>query len=108
MVIAHRGARYAAPENTFAAFTLAAGMKADMIELDAQLSADGIPVVFHDDQLDDRSNGTGLISDLELREIKKLDDGFWYSPEFSVERIALLDEIMKWAKGRIMLTIEIK
>src|SRR5690625_3773764 len=83
-------------------------MKADMIELDVQLSADGIPVVFHDDHLDDRTNGTGLISDLELREIKKLDAGFWYSPEFSGERIPSLDEVLKWAKGRILLNIEIK
>lgn len=108
LVIAHRGASFAAPENTFAAFTLAAGMKADMIELDVQLSADGIPVVFHDDHLDNRTNGTGLISDLELRELKKLDAGSWYSPDFAGERIPELDEVLKWAKGRILLNIEIK
>src|SRR5690625_6545040 len=46
--------------------------------------------------------------DLELREIKKLYAGFWYSPEFSGERIPSLDEVLKWAKGRILLNIEIK
>lgn len=108
LVIAHRGASFAAPENTFAAFTLAARMKADMIELDVQLSADGIPVVFHDDHLDDRTDGTGLISDLEFRELKELDAGAWYSADFAGERIPALDEVLKWAKDRILLNIEIK
>ncbi|NBC02187.1 MAG: hypothetical protein GVY20_00630, partial [Bacteroidetes bacterium] len=48
LVIAHRGASKYAPENTMAAFKLAHKMKADMIELDVQLSKDGMPVVFHD------------------------------------------------------------
>ena len=47
--IAHRGAKGYKPENTLAAFTTALEMKADGIELDIQLSTDGVLVVFHDE-----------------------------------------------------------
>ena len=108
LVIAHRGASYAAPENTFAAFEKAVEMQADMIELDVQLSADGVPVVFHDTWLDDHTDGIGRIMDLELEEIKKLDAGSWFSPEFRGERVPALDEVLEWAKNRILLNVEIK
>lgn len=108
LVIAHRGASFAAPENTFTAFEKAVAMKADMIELDVQLSADGIPVVFHDEWLDEHTDGTGRIMDLELEAIKKLDAGSWFSSEFSGERIPTLEEVLKWAKNQILLNIEIK
>lgn len=108
LVIAHRGASNEAPENTFAAFEKAVGMKADMIELDVQLSADGIPVVFHDEWLEDHTDGSGRIMDLNLESIKKLDAGSWFSSEFSGERIPSLEEVLIWAKQRILLNIEIK
>lgn len=51
IVIAHRGARAFSPENTLEAFVKAAETRADAVELDVQLSADGVAVVFHDDTL---------------------------------------------------------
>lgn len=108
LVIAHRGASFTAPENTFAAFNKAVEMQADMIELDVQLSADGVPVVFHDEWLEDHTDGSGRIMNLELNAIKHLDAGSWFSPEFKGERIPTLDEVLKWAKNRILLNIEIK
>lgn len=108
IVIAHRGASAYYPENTMAAFEGAMEMKAEMIELDVMMSKDGVPVVFHDAELDDHSNGTGLISSYTLEELKKLDAGSWFDSKFANEQIPTLDEVLEWASGKIALNIEIK
>jgi glycerophosphoryl diester phosphodiesterase len=51
LVIAHRGASAAAPENTVEAFRLARERGADWVELDARRTADGAVVVHHDAEL---------------------------------------------------------
>src|SRR5262245_34877286 len=48
LVLAHRGVHHDARENTFAAFEAAVAAGVDGIETDVRLSADGIPVLFHD------------------------------------------------------------
>lgn len=108
LVIAHRGASYYAPENTMAAFKMAWQMKADMIELDVQLSKDGIPVVFHDAKLNKHSNGKGLVSSFLYDELQQLDAGKWFSIGFMGEKIPSLKEVLNWASGKIMVNIEIK
>ncbi len=75
LIIGHRGASAAAPENTLAAFRLAQQHGADGIEFDVQLSADGIPVVIHDDTVDRTTNGRGRVSDLTLAQLQTLDAG---------------------------------
>ena len=69
---AHRGASAAAPENTMEAFSLAAQMGADGIELDIQLSADGEVVVLHDETVDRTSSGSGRVCDLTLAQLREL------------------------------------
>lgn len=108
LVIAHRGASYDSPENTMPAFKLAHQMGAEMIELDVQLSKDGVPVVFHDRTLNKKSSGRGIVSTHTVRELKKLDVGNWFSSRFKGEKIPLLEEVLEWAKNRILLNIEIK
>jgi glycerophosphoryl diester phosphodiesterase len=108
LVIAHRGDSSSAPENTLPAFQKAIDLGADMIELDVQLTSDGVPVVFHDANLDKHSNGVGLLSDYPSRKIRSLDAGAWYSKEFTGEKIPLLTEVVELAKNRILLNIEIK
>ncbi|MDX1640864.1 MAG: glycerophosphodiester phosphodiesterase family protein [Balneolaceae bacterium] len=108
LVIAHRGASHYAPENTMAAFKMAYRMKADMIELDVQLSKDGVPVVFHDAKLDKHSNGKGLLSDFMYDELRQLDAGKWFSVEFMGEKIPSLETVLKWAASKILVNIEIK
>jgi glycerophosphoryl diester phosphodiesterase len=73
--IAHRGASAYAPENTLAAIARAAGLGADMVELDVQISADGVPVILHDADLARTTNGTGMVWERALSELKKLDAG---------------------------------
>lgn len=73
LVWAHRGASGYAPENTLPAFKMAADMKADGVELDVQLTKDGVIVVCHDEKIDRTSNGAGFIRDYTLEELKKYD-----------------------------------
>ena len=74
-VIAHRGASAYAPENTLAAFELAAQQGADMIELDVQRSADGVLVIFHDDTTERWDGRARLASECTLSELLALDIG---------------------------------
>ncbi|MEX0648155.1 MAG: glycerophosphodiester phosphodiesterase family protein [Balneolaceae bacterium] len=108
LVIAHRGASYYAPENTMAAFRLAHEMNADMIELDVQLSKDGIPVVIHEPFLEKTTSGRGRVSDFTLSELQEFNAGSWFSDRFENEKIPSLDEVLQWAAGKIAVNIEIK
>lgn len=95
LILAHRGASTHAPENTLAAFRLAAEAGADGIELDVHLSRDGEVVVIHDEQVDRTTNGRGRVHDMTLAELKALDAGAWFSPRFSGERIPTLAEVLE-------------
>jgi len=94
LIFGHRGAREAAPENTLAAFRRAAGMGADGVELDVQLSADGVPVVIHDFTVDRTTDGQGLVSLLTWAQLRELDAGGWFGPAFAGERIPALEEVL--------------
>ena len=71
-IIAHRGYRLVAPENTLPAFEAALAFHPDMIEMDVHRTLDGKLVVIHDEKVDRTTNGTGYIKDLTLAEIKML------------------------------------
>lgn len=108
VVIAHRGASAYAPENTMIAFQKALDMNAELIELDVMLSKDGVPVLFHDQTLDRKTNGSGEVRDYTFEELRQLDAGSWFSEEFGGEKIPSLEEVLEWAEGKIALNIEIK
>ena len=74
-IYAHRGVSAHLPENTLAAFSRAIELGVDGIELDVHLSADGIPVVIHDDTADRTTNGTGNISEFTAHQLGLLDAG---------------------------------
>ena len=73
MIYGHRGASAHAPENTLEAFLLSMDMGADGFELDVHLSKDGELVVIHDESVDRTTDGTGLVRELTLEQLKKLD-----------------------------------
>lgn len=109
VIIAHRGASKQAPENTMAAFRRALELKAGGLELDVHLSSDGHIVVVHDEKVDRTSNGTGLVRDKTLDELKSLDFGSWFSQDFKNERIPELKEVLELVKDWDgLLNIEIK
>ena len=107
-VIAHRGYRAKYPENTLAAFDAAIQVGADMIELDVCLSEDRIPVVIHDETLDRTTDGNGIVQEKSLEELKQLDAGSWFSPQFKGEKIPTLEEVLLQVQGKISVNIEIK
>ena len=107
-IIAHRGASAYAPENTLAAFRKAKELGTGWFELDVYLSGDGIPVVLHDETVDRTTDGTGNITEKNIGEIKLLDAGSWFGPEFAGEKIPTLDEAVAFARDNINIYIEIK
>ncbi|MBI4311314.1 MAG: glycerophosphodiester phosphodiesterase [Chloroflexi bacterium] len=108
LVIAHRGASGEAPENTMAAFELALEQGADVIEMDVHMTADGYPVVIHDDTLERTTNGKGLVRQRTLAELKGMDAGSWSGRQFAGQKVPTLEEVVAWAKGKVPLAIEVK
>ncbi|CAM3498337.1 glycerophosphodiester phosphodiesterase family protein [Aeromicrobium ponti] len=106
--IAHRGASTYAPENTIASFEKAVDLGFDYIELDVRFSKDGHLVVIHDADVQRTTDGEGFIGDLTVDEIKKLDAGSWFSPEFAGEKVPLLNEVLDRFTGKVGLLIEMK
>ncbi len=106
--IAHRGYETRAPENTFAAFEMAMARGADGFEIDVQLTKDREIVVIHDHTLERTTNGTGRVKDKTLDELKGLDAGSWFDPNFRDERIPTLNEILDCYTGSAIVDIEIK
>lgn len=107
LVIAHRGASRYAPENTLAAFRLAAEQGADAIELDAKLSADGEVVVIHDPTTDRTTGVPGEVRQLSLRQLKSLDAGSFFSADFKGEPIPTLAEVFEAVGERVLINVEL-
>ncbi len=107
-LVGHRGACDVAPENTMASFRRARQDGADIIELDVRLAGDRQVVVIHDAKVDRTTNGTGYVSDFTVAELQRLDAGAWFDARFAGERIPTLNEVLRWAKGRIALLLELK
>jgi len=108
LIIAHRGSSAHAPENTLAAFQLAAEQGADAIELDVDLTFDGHAVVMHDATIDRTTDGQGRVSALTLAEIRQVDAGRWKSTAFRGERVPLLDEVFEAVGQRVLINVEVK
>ncbi len=108
LVIGHRGASHAAPQNTLAAFRRAAEVGADGVELDVHLSRDGVPVVIHNDSVDATTDGKGLVREMTLADLKTLDAGARFDPAFAGERIPTLEEVLAEVGARLLVNIELK
>ncbi|MBV8929754.1 MAG: glycerophosphodiester phosphodiesterase, partial [Mycobacteriaceae bacterium] len=78
-VVAHRGASADRPEHTLAAYELALTQGADGVECDVRLTRDGQLVCVHDRRIDRTSNGAGLVSEMTLAELQRLDFGSWHA-----------------------------
>lgn len=107
LIIAHRGASRYAPENTLAAFRLAAEQGADAVELDAKLSADGEVVVIHDPTTDRTTGFRGEVRQLSLRQLKSLDAGSFFSAHFRGEPIPTLAEVFEAVGERVLINVEL-
>lgn len=108
LVFGHRGAKMYAPMNTLPAFELAAAQGAHGIELDVHRSKDGHPVIVHDFTVDGTTDGTGLVVEKTLAELKALDAGAYFDTKFAGTRIPTLDEVFEAVGGRLYVNVEIK
>jgi len=108
-VIAHRGAPVCAPENSLQAFIAARNAGAAWIETDVKLTADGIPVLIHDDTLDRTTSGKGPVAEMAWTEMQKLDAGAWFSPNFSGAKVTSLAELVAFcSSSKMRLLLELK
>ena len=107
-VMAHRGASAAAPENTLAAVRGAIDSGADWVEIDVQETADGKIVVVHDSDLKKIGGSPLVVGRSTLVELRTVDIGSWFDPQFSDQRIPTLREVLELCRDRIGVNIELK
>ena len=100
-IYAHRGYSAAFPENTLAAFQGALDLGVYGVELDIHSSADGVPVVIHDEDLARTTNGIGLVTSKAAAELAALDAG-------NGQGVPTFEDVVTLAKGRLHFDIEIK
>jgi glycerophosphoryl diester phosphodiesterase len=109
-IIAHRGASVEEPENTLASINRALEIGVDYIEIDVQLSEDGIPVVLHDNTLCRTTNAPPVhhVRQTSSSKIKAFDAGAWFHGKDTTHRIPTLEEVLALDFGSTGLMIEIK
>jgi len=108
LIIAHRGSSAVAPENTLAAFNLAAEQRTDFVELDVQESADGQVVVVHDSDLMKVGGNAVKIWDGDAASLRAVDIGTFKDPRFATERVPTLAEALAACKNRCRVIVELK
>lgn len=116
LVIGHRGAAGTAPENTVAGFKDARAAGVDYLEVDVQLSADGVPFLFHDDTPARTTDVEEVfpgreddpITSFTWDELQQLDAGSYFGEKFAGEKIPHLDDAAKVATINTGVYIEIK
>jgi glycerophosphoryl diester phosphodiesterase len=81
IVLAHTGGEDQFPASTMFAFGESMQAGVDMLDLNVQLSHDGVLVVHHDDSVDGATNGTGKVADLDYAAIRALDDAYWFTAD---------------------------
>jgi glycerophosphoryl diester phosphodiesterase len=115
LVVAHRGASQAAPENTFVAFERAAEQGADAIEVDVHVTADGELPVIHDPTLDRTTDRTTTVATATMADLRAADAGWAFPGEAGDYpyrgtglTIPTLPEVLAWLPPGVGLAVEIK
>ncbi|MDA8441961.1 MAG: glycerophosphodiester phosphodiesterase [Peptococcaceae bacterium] len=108
IVIGHRGAASLAPENTLPSFDVAQKLNVQMIELDVHMSKDMQLIVIHDETLNRTTSGRGPVGAHTLAQLKTLDAGVWFKPEFRGSKIPTLEEVYAALPKHIGINVEIK
>ena len=107
-ITAHRGSSRTAPENTIPAIEAAVEEMADSVEIDVQMTADGVVVLGHDASLKRVAGVNRSIASMTFEELEKLDVGSWLSSEYAGTRIPSLSEVLELCSQKTSLNIEIK
>ncbi len=117
-LIAHRGARATAPENTLSAYRLGKTLPVQFVEGDVALTADNIPVMLHQETLQPdaakrgltlapRDEGRSWLLENCWRDIEHMDAGSWFDKRFAAERIPTLQDVLGlgWSKPGLLLDL---
>ncbi len=107
-VIAHRGARNLAPENTRAAAEKCIELGVDYIEVDVAPSKDGVLYNLHDFTVNRTTNGKGALASLNSNQVDALDAGTWFDAAFAGEQVPRYDTFLPWLKGRVKINFDVK
>lgn len=108
-LFAHRGASSQAPENTLSSLHLAKEQGARWLEVDVQVSADGVPWLIHDTSLGRTCNRSGSVADFTWAQLQPLDFGGWFDPAFANEPPLSFAETLKFAhKYELGVVFELK
>ena len=107
-VAAHRGWSEKYPENTMEAYLAAEKLGVDQLEIDVRITKDSELVLIHDAAVDRTTNGTGLVCEKTLAELKELDAGSYKGEEYKNCRIPTFEELMDHFKDHPTMTIDIE
>ena len=108
IIIGHRGAAGYLPENTLACAQKAIDLKVDMVEIDVQMSKDGVVIVLHDRDLYRTTDGKGEVGEMDFDEIRKSNAGARYEGFSGFEPVPSLEEVIQLVSGKAELLVEIK
>lgn len=110
-IVAHRGLLQHAPENTLANFRACLELRLGF-EFDVQRSRDGALVCIHDETLERTTDGQGKVAEKTLAELRALDAGGWFGPEFAGQRIPTIDEVLalaaEYKNAQVLLAADLK
>src|SRR5690606_20603267 len=106
LVASHRAVHHQYPENSIPAIREAIRLNIDIIEIDVQVSSDGIPMLMHDQKIDMTTNGTGNLETQEFKELEKLR--LRSGETLTDEHIPPLEEVLLLAKGKILVDLDLK
>ncbi|TDE92762.1 glycerophosphodiester phosphodiesterase [Occultella glacieicola] len=108
VVIAHRGYSQILPENTLLSEAAAMQSGAEYVEIDVHTTADGVPIVLHDQTVDRTTDGTGDVAQLQSSYLQTLDAGSWRDPALaaSLPTFAQILDLMQRNPGTLMLEIK--
>ena len=112
LVVAHRACWFeGAPENSLEAISECIRLGVDLVEIDVRLTADGIPVLFHDETVDRTTNGFGPIDKFDLDSVRKLrllKGAGGEEATLTGERVPTLEEALALTKGNILVNLDVK
>ena len=109
LAVAHRGHSIEFPENTLEAYRKAIELGIDMIECDANITRDGKLVMMHDSTLDRTTSGSGQVSASTWEDIRRLDAGEKFKPEFRGVRVpSTEDTLLLYKEAGILSCFEVK
>ena len=116
LIIAHQGGDGIWPGDTLFAFEKAVEIGSDVLEMDAHITRDSHIVLMHDETVDDTTDGTGLIEEMSLEELKRLDAAYDWSTDDGASfpfrgqgiQVPTLDEVFqKFPQMRYVIEIKL-